>query len=349
PHKDTQELRIHAFRWFNRFLRQDDSLIESAAKPLFDPIELRVFAELPKDERVTTIHDTFVPETTEPLPQTVAEADALKDRLLPTIRQKCFGGWPTDSDPLDMVTVAERNLGDSTLRLIDFTSESPYRLRLYVVTSSDSKQDVVQLNLLDQPGWEELMSAIAVELPAHAFHHPPNQRAWNKILADTKNQPLAFFAPRGVGETEWSRDERTRTHIRRRFMQLGQTAAGMQTFDVLRALNALEQRRDFPNHFEVRGKGDAATWALFASLLADNVRSIQLRDLSPQNREAPDLLNVSRLLQPPHALLMFASKHKQATLYNRSAERGAWGELLANNSLAQESITLVESEDAKTK
>ena len=36
PHKDTQELRIHAFRWFNHYLREDDSLITSAAAPLFD-------------------------------------------------------------------------------------------------------------------------------------------------------------------------------------------------------------------------------------------------------------------------------------------------------------------------
>lgn len=34
PHKDTQELRVHAFRWFNHYLRDDDSLITSAAAPL---------------------------------------------------------------------------------------------------------------------------------------------------------------------------------------------------------------------------------------------------------------------------------------------------------------------------
>ena len=27
PHKDTQELRVHAFRWFNRFLKADRMIL----------------------------------------------------------------------------------------------------------------------------------------------------------------------------------------------------------------------------------------------------------------------------------------------------------------------------------
>ena len=61
PHKDTQELRVHAFRWLNRYLRDDDSLINMPATPLFDPPDLKVFSELPSDELVTSIHESFVP------------------------------------------------------------------------------------------------------------------------------------------------------------------------------------------------------------------------------------------------------------------------------------------------
>ncbi len=46
PHKDTQELRIHAFVWFNRFLKGEDPLISDAAAPLFEPQQLKVFGEL---------------------------------------------------------------------------------------------------------------------------------------------------------------------------------------------------------------------------------------------------------------------------------------------------------------
>ena len=61
PHQDTQELRVHAFLWMNRFLKEDDSLIEKPAIKLFPPADLKVFDQLPGDERNTAIHEEFVP------------------------------------------------------------------------------------------------------------------------------------------------------------------------------------------------------------------------------------------------------------------------------------------------
>ena len=61
PHKDTQELRVHAFRWLNRWLKDDDSLVETTAVKMFVPPQLRVFKELPSDERNTSIDEDFVP------------------------------------------------------------------------------------------------------------------------------------------------------------------------------------------------------------------------------------------------------------------------------------------------
>ncbi len=61
PHSDTQPLQVAAFEWMNRHLRGSNVLIERAATPLFTPPELRVFDQLPDDERVTTVHNYFVP------------------------------------------------------------------------------------------------------------------------------------------------------------------------------------------------------------------------------------------------------------------------------------------------
>ena len=43
-------------------------------------------------------------------------------------------------------------------------------------------------------------------------------------------QAYAWFAPRGVGPTQWNREERHHTHIRRRFMLLGETLDSMRVF-----------------------------------------------------------------------------------------------------------------------
>ena len=47
PHKDTQELQVHAFTWFDRFLKGESSLIREPAEPLLQPEQLRVFDKLP--------------------------------------------------------------------------------------------------------------------------------------------------------------------------------------------------------------------------------------------------------------------------------------------------------------
>ncbi|MEM1297460.1 MAG: alpha/beta hydrolase family protein, partial [Verrucomicrobiota bacterium] len=68
PHTDTQPLRTSAFHWFNRYLRDGDikSIHEMAATKVFKPEELKVFKQLPSDEKVTTIDETFVPIANKP-------------------------------------------------------------------------------------------------------------------------------------------------------------------------------------------------------------------------------------------------------------------------------------------
>jgi hypothetical protein len=89
PHKDTQELRVHAFRWLNRWLKNDDSLITIPAEKLFTLEELRVFKELPADEIVTRIHETFVPRAE---PGEIGTTEHLA-----FLKQHCFKAWSETS------------------------------------------------------------------------------------------------------------------------------------------------------------------------------------------------------------------------------------------------------------
>ena len=70
PHKDTQDLQVPVFRWFNMHLKGEDPLIEMAAVKLLAPRQLKVFATLPPDAMNTNIHATFVPTAgVPPLPR----------------------------------------------------------------------------------------------------------------------------------------------------------------------------------------------------------------------------------------------------------------------------------------
>lgn len=80
PHKDMQSLNVGAFAWFERFLKGADRMatFDEAAKPSLAPARLRVFSELPKDERTTRIDEDFVPAA--PAPDPPADASTWEDQ-----------------------------------------------------------------------------------------------------------------------------------------------------------------------------------------------------------------------------------------------------------------------------
>ena len=103
PHKDTQELRVHAFHWFNKYFKKDPAyedrnqkLIEMAAVKFFEPEQLKVFGKLPKDEKNTTIQETFAakaPSATPPVSGTDWEHQ--RDGWMNALKKKSFRGWPS--------------------------------------------------------------------------------------------------------------------------------------------------------------------------------------------------------------------------------------------------------------
>ncbi|MGI9442951.1 MAG: alpha/beta hydrolase family protein [Rubripirellula sp.] len=345
PHKDTQELRVHAFRWFNHYLRDDDSLITSAAAPLFDQKDLKVFPVLPSDENVTSIHETFVPAVgTDNLPAEIATARKLDETTSQLIRQKCFGGWPAIAEKTDPKLVAEGTKANTRVRVIDFTSQDPYRLRVYLVGPNNSTPGSLTLHILDKTEWSSTLSGLANLVPDHTFDVRPDASEWESIAALAKSETIAYVAPRGIGPTEWSDEAKKRTQIRRRFMQLGQTAAGMQTYDILRATTALQNFLKNPDLlFSLEAHNEGSSWALFASLFIKNVDSLTLTNLSPRNRDAPDLLNISRLTEPPQIVLMQAARGRKLQIRNRDEWNQQWADLLADNQLAEQAVKLQSS------
>ncbi|KLU01994.1 hypothetical protein RISK_005949 [Rhodopirellula islandica] len=316
PHQDTQELRIHAFRWLNRHLRGDESLIEKVATKLFEPKQLKVFAELPGDERVTTIHESFVPKASmEDAPKTPAELAAATKDWKDQLRTKTFAGWPDVAAAPELEVVSQVQRDEAEVTFAEYASQSPYRLPLIVLRpteaadtplSEPSGADVpLDVIVLDQSGWERASSGLAVVAPERFADIQPDAEAWKQMTAS--GRPTILVVPRGVGPTEWSRDERDRTHIRRRFMLLGQTAAGMQIYDVVSALKALNQDENklaVAGPWNLSGSGDAAFIALHASLWSDSIAKLQLTDLPASNRHSPDLLNVSRIVDLPQIVMM---------------------------------------------
>lgn len=331
PHKDTQELQVHAFTWFDRFLKGENTLIREPAEPLLQPEQLRVFKKLPSDEINTKIQETFVPMASSlVVPKSQEDWAILRGGWLKALREKVFRGWPTDGDagPLDVDEIFTAEAGGIRLTAYDFNSQPKVRLRLFLVYPAGLREAKhVTLNVLDESGWTAWLSAMRVrfEGPLHGYALPdaiPADFEYMRAALDAGHAMSICLCPRGIGPAAWSGDERKQTQIRRRFMLLGQTLDGMRVWDVRRAVLALGQIEEVGGITPaVSACGSMAGVALHASLFEPPIAGLDLSDLPATHRDGPILLNILRYIDTPQVAAM-AAERTSVTLHGKNAP--AW-------------------------
>lgn len=326
PHKDTQDLQVPAFRWFNRWLKGDEGPVAMVAEKFFEPAQLKVFDQLPANERTTKIHDTFVAMAANSAPANKDEWARLRDGWLAALKEKSFAGWPETTVPLNEKEVIRANHHNVLFTAYDFTSQPHVRLRLYVAQSPAAKRraDRVVLRVLGEEEWAKwlgMMSAgfakeLSQEVEAFKTANPKadlpvNEPAFNAWLGQFENSRIAHacLAPRGAGLTAFVPDPRKQVQIKRRFQLLGQTLDGMRVWDIRRgvqAVRSLSNTRRSP--LELEGEGAMGVNALYASLFEPDIQRLTLAKLPPSHRNGPDYLNVLRFMDVPQALAMAAER-----------------------------------------
>jgi dienelactone hydrolase len=330
PHSDTQELRVHAFVWFNRFLKDQNPLIDKPAVPFFEPEQLRVFEKLPADEINTNIHESFVPENRQPsVPDSAGQWTGLRQGWMQTLRQKVFAGWPTEpqAGPLDVSRIFSVRRHGLRFSAYEFTSQPHVRLCIYLLqTDTLDRPEQVTLNVLDEARWTEwlgvMQAGFAGELGGQLTESNENAIREMQKFVENGTGATAYLAPRGIGPTAWNADEKKQTQIRRRFMLLGQTLDGMRVWDVRRAIQALRAAESVGKaSINLRSEGVMAGVALYASLFEPNLAALELSSIPASHRNGPTFLNVLRYLDMPQALAM-AAERSRVRLYQ--TEESAW-------------------------
>jgi dienelactone hydrolase len=326
PHKDTQELQTHAFRWFNHYLKGDDSLIDTRAPKFFEPEQLKVFDKLPADQKNTEIHETFVAKSPAPtVPPDLATWKSMKDVWLKALQEKTFRGWPDTGSSTGLKLVFQVERDGVRLSAYDFASDAATVLRLYVLHRQGlDKPELNVLNVLDDSAWQELLANLrpAFESELRGEQLPAaNPAGWEstKQMFATFPWVMSYVCPRGVGPTMFDQTGRKPLQNPRRFYLLGQTLDGQRVWDVRRAAQAVRQ---------VEGLSSVPLWlqsqramagvALYASLFEPDVQRLDLYDLPQSHREGPYLLNVERYLGMPQAVAMAAERSK-LVLYDDEA------------------------------
>jgi len=318
PHRDTQDLQLPVLRWFNRHLKGEDPLIETAAVKMFEPEQLKVFERLPADSLNLKIQESFVPRAETPAaPQSIEQWAKQRDSWLTGLKQKCFRGWPDESERLELITSFSQESHGISFRAYDFDSQSNVPLRLFVMNRAGLKTPrALVLDVLDEDDWQRW--AVKVQ---SVFGKQLGGSSGDTAQADvtnldefilpvlTNNQVMAWFAPRGIGPTAWSHDEKKQIQIRRRFMLLGQTLDSMRVWDIRRAVQAIRSVKDLKDApLWLQGKKQMAVNVLYAAVFEPNITRLDLSELAETQAAGPDYLNILRVLDIPQAVAIAAER-----------------------------------------
>jgi hypothetical protein len=242
----------------------------------------------------------------------------MRDAWLTALKEKTFHGWPAQAGGLDLKPISTESASGVTLATYAFTSEHDTPLRLYVLSRQNLQApDLVVLSVLDQQAWESWQAETGSAFPSLATPKPDAASFdQTRKMLESNKWIMVYVAPRGVGPTAFTADDKKYTQILRRFPLLGQTLEGMQVWDTRRAIQAL---RTLPLLAKpplwLQSDRRMAGVALYASLFEDHIARLDLHDLPASHVEGPHLLNVLKTLDLPTTVAL-AAERSRVVLYN---------------------------------
>jgi dienelactone hydrolase len=328
PHNDTQPLNTGEFHWMDRFLKGADrmAVTDEPMVQRHDPVTLRVFSEIPKDEIVTTLGEHF---GVNPPPAKVESFPAQRDGWMAALKSDSFRAWPTAEKP-DARLINKGKADGVSITQLEITTDIPIKAPLWILQRDGLKReelDLIVLNVLDDKGWAEFQGMAAAGFPKNLqpAGGTPKPSDWEEakgMFAKTK-WAMAYTTPRGAGETSFAALPITkRRQILRRFQLIGETLESGQVWDIVQAGTALRNVAGYAKvPLWIQAGNEMAANAVYASLFLPDVKRLDLHSMPASHWQGPTYLNVLRHLDLPQAVAM-AAEHSTVALY--TADARAW-------------------------
>lgn len=313
PHRDEQELRVHAFRWFNRHFYNRNDLIEKTAVKFFEPEQLRVFKQLPTDARNARIDESFnliASSKEELLPEkTVEQLKAQWWQDLPRI----FENWPQETETPKLEKISSERSGNIQLTTYRLQSDQHTALPVFHLQQAEDKRQPTRVIILDDAQWAERSEQLAAVFPEAYF--------WNTITAAKKGLSqlkkewlsdgnVLLIPIRGAGPAKFSGNDFKQAQIIKRFRLLGQSLHALQTWDIYRGMEAIFHTSIAePSNLTIEANGITGGMALYASLFIDQPIKMELSGLPESHMEGPYYPKILQYMDLPAAMLLARDKH----------------------------------------
>ncbi len=282
-HKDTQELRLMAYRWINTHLKKDTT---EPREPPYTPIEgkeLRVFPEdkdIPAGALNAKIDETFVLRAAVQAPKNAGEFEKRRSELLDALRSKSFREWPEQVGGAEVIKRAKDGgilLGtEPGIAVMAFEAAAvpkPERLCLIVLNPDEPEE----------------------KLPE-----------WAKGMVN-KSDAVLLLSPRGCGGLAWTRKSPPNT-VERSHALLGRTVDAGRVWDVQAAARWLHENVENNSPILVAGRGQAGVLGAYAALFEPSIGEVVLVEPPASHKDGPIFLNVLRVLDTPDALGLLAPR-----------------------------------------
>ena len=326
PHKDTQELRVQAFRWLNRWLKNDDRLIDITATKFFEPQQLQVFTELPVDERNTSIDEEFVAIAAVPSEQQVIAM--VKDRaewarlIMLKLLAHVFTTWPDSTESPSVIAAGQlelrRDIGPAPIAGYrgEFTSEDHVSLKFDVLSSMEASGETtlnaslknarsICLVVADADQWQHYALGF---LDTDEGNTATAENEFCRLVKSklVSSSHVVVFCPRGVGLNAWSGDERKQIQIRRRFQLIGKTVDTTRVWDIRQAINMLCGLSADDCDLSLSATGTNGWLSLVAATFQNGVSAVSVSGMDLSRNQLPVFLGQMRVVSAEELFMLAA-------------------------------------------
>jgi dienelactone hydrolase len=313
-HDDTQELQLGTFVWFDRFLQGGRREIRDVADKRFKPAELRVFDQLPADERVTKVQDWFIsPKTVEP-PTTKENWQSLRASIVKEIADSARGRLPfqpPDEGPAAsirsslFINIIE---GDTKVTCFDIDVHPESKCRIYTVGALEYQSDeAMRIVIPGKITWAQIAGMIGSQEPTSYDIDRSKIFEACQIPFDA-NVRLAIVIPEATGPWHWDSRDKVGLHLRRSYLLAGWSIEGRQIAGVDAALKFLKNELH-GTHMELRGDDETSLIALHAGLLnAEALDKVVFRGIPDSYRQGFNLIGILQRFDLPQTLAALADR-----------------------------------------
>jgi cephalosporin-C deacetylase-like acetyl esterase len=260
PHSYHPKSRKAIFSWFLKHLKNMKTTPEEVSdldesNPENEETLMVYGGDLPRDERVTTVHEYFVPKAESPKIETAEQLMKEREKIVKELLNKSFRHFPK---PCDLNIERGMESQDSSSKYIRFwfTPEEGWRLKA-----------ILRIPIGQNPPHPCLI---------HIRGNTSPKVNPEEFLADFDPRWARFIVEvRGVNETAWG--ENLNWHVRRAAAITGRTTASMQIYDALRAVELCRTLPEIDQkNIALAARDEMSVIALYTALLDSGIKALIL-------------------------------------------------------------------------